>query len=302
MPLPDRWLTSLLIRYKGRMVLIDCGEGTQIPLKKCGWGFKAIDAILFTHYHADHVAGLPGLLLTLGNSGREEPLLLVGPPGLKTVVEGLMVICPQLPYDIKLLELSATEKTEIDFGELVMGSLPVDHWMPCFSYSMELKRKGRFDPERAKSLNIPVNYWNRLQNGEEISLGDRIITPGRVLGSPRQGIKICYCTDTRPTDGLTGFIQDSDLFVCEGMYGSDEDGEKARQKKHMLFSEAGRLARQGNVKELWLTHYSPSLENPEEHIGNVKEIFDSVIAGRDLMAKTIRFPEDRYNYDKTFLK
>lgn len=296
MPLPQRWLTSFLVRFNGRMLLIDCGEGTQIPLKKCGWGFKAIDGVLFTHYHADHIAGLPGLLLTLGNSGREEPLLLMGPPGIKTVVEGLTVICPQLPYTIELLELPDTENSEIGLGELVVRSIPGDHWMPCLSYSIELKRQGRFDPGRAKNLGIPVEYWKRLQKGETIAFGESLMQPERVLGKPRKGIKVSYCTDTRPFDGLAEFVKDSDLFVCEGMYGSDGDLNKARQKKHMLFSEAGRLARQGCVKELWLTHYSPSLEDPGEYLEYAKGIFDNVLPGKDLMSKTLSFKEENEDF------
>jgi ribonuclease Z len=291
MPLPDRWLTSLLVRYNGRMILIDCGEGTQIPLKMAGWGFKTIDAVLFTHYHADHVAGLPGLLLTLGNSGREEPLTLMGPPGLKKVVEGLVVISPELPYELKLIELSDIESNEIFINDVFIRSMPVDHTLTCLSYCIELKRQGKFDVESAKKLNIPVNCWNRLQKGESVTLENRVITPEMVLGEDRKGIKVCYCTDTRPTEALVEFIKDADLFICEGMYGDVNDAGKAQQKKHMMFSEAGLLAKQGGVKELWLTHYSPSLTEPEEFIEAACKIFTNTVAGRDLLTKTIKYEE-----------
>lgn len=291
MPLPDRWLTSLLVRYNGKMILIDCGEGTQIPLKMAEWGFKAIDAILFTHYHADHVAGLTGLLLTLGNSGREEPLTLAGPPGIREVVEGLTVVSPQLPYELRLVELPGSQVSEIFISEIHIKSIPVDHFMPCLSYCIEINRQGKFDVDRANGLRIPVNYWHRLQKGETITIGDRVIYPEIVLGEPRRGIKVCYCTDTRPTEDLTGFVNNSDLFICEGMYGSDEDAEKAVLKKHMTFKEAALLAKQGNVKELWLTHYSPSLTDPEEYIGNARAVFENCSAGRDLQMKTIRYED-----------
>lgn len=291
MPLPNRWLTSLLVRYNGRMILIDCGEGTQIPLKMAEWGVKPIGAVLLTHYHGDHVAGLPGFLLTLGNSGREEPLTLMGPPGLKKVVEGLTVISPELPYDLNLIELPETEEAEICIDDIFIKSLPVDHTLTCLSYSIELKRQGKFDVERAKELMIPVNYWGKLQKGEEITIDDRVITPEMVLGKPRKGIKVCYCTDTRPTDKLKDFIKGSDLFICEGMYGDEKDKVKAEEKKHMTFSEAALLAMQGNVEELWLTHYSPSLAEPEEYIDAVKTIFANTVAGRDLLAKTIKYKE-----------
>ncbi|RCX09331.1 RNAse Z [Anaerobacterium chartisolvens] len=291
MPLRNRWLTSLLIRYNGRMILIDCGEGTQIPLKMAEWGLKSIDAVLFTHYHADHVAGLPGFLLTLGNSGREEPLTLMGPPGIKKVVEGLTVISPELPYDLRLIELPDTENAEACINDIFIRSIPVDHTIPCLSYCVELKRQGKFDVERAKELMIPVNHWNNLQKGEIITLENRVITPEMVLGKPRKGIKVCYCTDTRPTDELAEFIKGSNLFICEGMYGDEKDTVKAEQKKHMMFSEAGLIARQGNVGELWLTHYSPSLTEPEEYIDAVRKIFANTVGGRDLLTKTIKYKD-----------
>lgn len=290
-PLPERWLTAFLVRYNGRMILIDCGEGTQIPVRKAEWGFKAIDAILFTHYHADHITGLPGLLLTLGNSGREEPLTLVGPPGLQKVVEGLTVVSPELPYELRLIELSEVQSTEFSISGLSIKSLPVDHSIPCLSYSIELKRQGKFEVERAKNLNIPVTYWGSLQKGEEITFDGRLITPEMVLGKERKGIKVCYCTDTRPTEDLSKFIEDSDLFVCEGMYGDETDAGKAVQKKHMTFKEAAALAKQGKVNELWLTHYSPSLSDPEEFIENTRTVFENTFAGKDLLSKTIKFIE-----------
>ena len=289
MPLPDRWLTSLLIRFNGRMILIDCGEGTQIPLKMTKWGFKTIDAILFTHYHADHIAGLPGLLLTIGNSGREEPLTLMGPPGITKIVEGLTVIAPELPYELKLIELSDLEGSETCISNIVIQSIPVDHSLPCLSYCIELKRLGKFDIKRAKKLNVPVSYWNSLQNGVTITLDDKTVSPEMVLGEIRKWIKVCYCTDTRPTEDLVEFIKDSDLFICEGMYGDEDDLYKAVQKKHMMFSEAGLLAKQGKVKELWLTHYSPSLPNPEEYIEAVRTFFTNTLAGRDLLTKTVKY-------------
>lgn len=291
MPLPDRWLASLLIRYKGRMMLIDCGEGTQIPLKMAEWGFKALDVILFTHYHADHTAGLPGLLLTLGNSGRKEPLTLMGPPGIKNVVEGLTVISPELPYTLRMIELSGEGYSEVYFSDISIKSIPVDHTLPCLSYCIELKRQGKFDVDRANKLCIPVNCWNRLQKGETIELEGRLINPEMVLGPPRKGIKVCYCTDTRPTKDLVEFIKESDLFICEGMYGDDADSDKARQKKHMTFLEAACLAKQGNVKELYLTHYSPALIKPEKYIENARTVFTHITAGRDLLTKTLHYAD-----------
>lgn len=291
MPLPNRWLASLLIRYNGKMVLIDCGEGTQISLKNSGWGFKAIDAIYFTHYHADHIAGLPGLLLTIGNAGRLEPLTLMGPPGINEVISGLTVISPQLPYDLRLVEFSDHEPSGTCINDIVISSIPVDHTLTCLAYSIEIKRKGKFDVERAKKHNIPVKYWNTLQKGEILTFDDRIINPEMVLGEPRLGLKVCYCTDTRPTGDLIEFIKGSDIFICEGMYGEDDKFQKAFEKKHMLFSEAANLALKGNVKEMWLTHYSPSIPNPEEYLDNATKIFQNTFAGKDLMVRALNFKD-----------
>jgi ribonuclease Z len=320
MPLPDRWLTSLLVRINGRMILIDCGEGTQIPVNMAGWGFKSIDTVLFTHYHADHVAGLPGLLLTLGNSGREDPLILAGPPGLNNVVRGLTVVSPELPYELRLVELPDSENCELNtslaidtnnsdsiiieensnfnrnniLNNVTVRSIPVDHGMPCLAYSVDLKRHGEFSVVNAKRLKVPVNLWNHLQRGETVTMGDRVVKPEMVLGEQRKGIKVSYCTDTRPIAGLVDFVRDSDLFICEGMYGDDEDTVKAAEKKHMMFSEAADLAMRGNVKELWLTHYSPSLTEPEQYLDAARLIFSNTLTGKDLLIRTIKYPKKNY--------
>lgn len=290
MPLPERWLSSLLVRCNGRMMLIDCGEGTQIPMKMAGWGFKNLDAILITHYHADHVAGLPGLLLTLANSGRQEPVRLIGPPGLAEVVSGLLTIAPGLPYPIYLYTCPADGISHLEMDGLLIRCFPVDHWIPCLAYSIELRRPGRFDAEKARELDIPVRYWKQLQKGETVEWNGRSFRPDQVMGEPRRGIKICYCTDTRPVDGLCDFVREADLLVCEGMYGDEGDAEKAILKKHMLFAEAARVAREAGVCELWLTHFSPALACPEDWLSHAKEVFEPTIAGHDLMRKTLTFP------------
>ncbi|WP_088224766.1 ribonuclease Z [Desulfosporosinus sp. FKB] len=289
LPIPGRWLSSLLIRWNGKMILVDCGEGTQIPLRMAAWGFKAIDAILFTHYHADHIAGLPGLLLTVANSGRSEVLTLIGPPGLKKIVDGLTVISPLLPYELRLIELPDAEVGETSLHQILIKSLPVDHSLACLAYSIELPRSRKFNAARAEALNIPVYYWKSLQQGFTLTYGNHTISPEMVLGDIRKGIKVCYCTDTRPTEDLVTFISNSDLLICEGMYAKEEDREKAIQKKHMTFSEAALLAREGHAAELWLTHYSPSLTDPENYVEAVRTIFRNTITGRDLQHKTLKY-------------
>ena len=291
MPLPDRWLTSALIRFNGKMILVDCGEGTQITLRKVEWGFKSIDAICITHFHADHVAGLPGLLLTIGNSGREESLKIIGPKGLKKVVECLTYISPQLPFDLELIEVDDYDNRSIDINGISIEYLLLDHNITCFGYSFSIKRPGKFDVDKANKSGVPQRIWSKLQKGEEVIYEGRIYKPDMVLGEARRGLKVSYCTDTRPTEAMIDFISESDIFVCEGMYGTDDKLQKAIEKKHMLFSEASQLAFKGNVKEMWLTHFSPSITDPEEFIDSAVSAFGNTKIGKDLMKKTIRFDD-----------
>jgi len=288
MPLPERRLTALLYRYGGKMILIDCGEGTQVGVKLAGWGFKAIAAILFTHYHADHIAGLPGLLLTLANSGKTEPLFLFGPRGLEDVVRGLTVIAPDLPFDLCMCELPESPGTQ-RIGDVIFQSMPAEHRMSCLAYSLVIERAGIFKAQTAQALGIPTAFWNRLQKGETVRYDGKCFEPGMVLGEPRRGIKVTYCTDTRPTSQLVQLSRESDLFVCEGIYGEDEKRAGAIEKKHMIFSEAAELARESRSRELWLTHYSPALKDPLDYIQTAKAIFPNAYTGFDGMTKSFHF-------------
>ena len=292
LPLMNRWLTSLMVRYKGHAVLIDCGEGTQIAAQRAGVTLKPVDKILFTHLHADHISGLPGLLLTMGNHGRTEELSIVGPVGTERAVNALRSIAPNLPFDIRVSELE-TEEELMYFLECDIRAFRVNHGVPCYGYSFSLPRAGRFDAARARELAIPLPFWSRLQKGETIEHEGNTYTPEMVLGAPRRGLKLTYCTDTRPTPGIAAAAADSDLFICEGMYGEDEMLPKALENRHMLFSEAARLAADaGGVRELWLTHYSPSLPNPKAFREVARAIFPNTFTPRDGWTKTLIFDEE----------
>ncbi|MCR4655848.1 MAG: ribonuclease Z [Lachnospiraceae bacterium] len=291
MPLPYRWLTSLMLRYNGASILIDCGEGTQIAMRKKGWSANPIDVICFTHYHADHISGLPGLLLSMGNAERSKPVTMIGPKGLKRVVEALRVICPELPFDIVYHELRDNPET-VAFEGFCLTAFKVSHNVTCYGYSMEIKRAGRFDAERAKSLDIPLKLWSRLQKGETIDSEGRTYTPDMVLGPERKGIKLTYCTDTRPVDSIVQNAAGSDLFICEGMYGEPDSEDKAKEHKHMTFYEAADLAKRAEVKELWLTHYSPSLAYPKNYENDARRIFGNTIAAKDGRSVTLKFTEE----------
>lgn len=291
MPLPHRWLTSMMARYNGTSILIDCGEGTQIAMKEKGWSPKPIDVICFTHFHADHISGLPGMLLTMGNAERTEPLLLIGPKGLTRTVNALRVIAPELPFEINCKEITEQEQS-FSFNGFRIETYRVNHNVICYGYSIVVDRIGKFDVEKAQSLNIPRNYWNPLQKGEIIEVDGQTFTPDMVLGAARKGLKVTYCTDTRPTESIVKNASGADLFICEGMYGESEKAQKAREYKHMTFYEAAELAKRAGVRELWLTHYSPSLIRPDDYMQEVRKIFPNTVAARDGRSVDLMFREE----------
>lgn len=291
LPLPKRFLTSLLIRHQGSNLLIDCGEGNQVALYLSDFSFKAIDYILITHFHGDHVAGLPGLFMTIGNNMRTKPLHVYGGKGLKEILAGLMVICPQLPFEVVVHELPFDEASEFAVGDLVIQGLPVEHRVPCLAYSVSLPRKGKFAADKAKALGLPVEYWRILQNGQDVVYGGETITPTQVMGQPRKGLKITYSTDCRPSAALVELAKDSDLLIGEGLYGDESKQGSAAAKGHMIFSEAAHVAKAAGAKELWLTHYSPAMQDMEEFLPKTREIFADTYLGENLKTKTLRFTE-----------
>lgn len=292
LPLANRWLTSLLVRYKGHAVLIDCGEGTQIAAQKAGQSLKAVDKLLLTHLHADHISGLPGLLLSMGNMGKTEPLSIIGPVGTERAVTALCTIAPNLPFELRVSELE-TEEELMYFLDCDIRAFRVQHGVPCYGYSISLARAGRFDVARAREQGVPMALWSRLQRGETVELEGKTYCPEMVLGAPRRGLKLTYCTDTRPLSSIAAAAADSDLFICEGMYGEDEMLPKARENRHMLFREAAQLAAQaGGVRELWLTHFSPSMPNPRAYRDAACAIFPNTVIPRDGWCRELRFREE----------
>ena len=289
-PLPGRYLASCHIEYNGKAILVDCGEGTQISLQKGKLSLNKIDTIILTHCHADHVTGLPGLLLTIGNNGRTDPINIIAPRGSAKIINSLLVVCGYLPFEVKIAELHDTKSQEFNKKKKKITSIPLKHHINCLGYSFELNLKPHFQPEKAKTLNIPVKLWRLLHGGDEVVVDDKTITPDMVLGSPRKPIKISYVTDTRPVKLINEIVKDSDLFICEGMYGNDEMFDSAVAKMHMIFSEAANISLNANVKELWLTHFSPSMPNPEEYKKFAEKIFSNTVIGKDLMRKTLSSP------------
>ena len=294
MPMPKRWLTSLMLRCDGSNILIDCGEGTQIAMKEVGWSPKPIDVMCFTHYHADHISGLPGMLLSMGNAERTEPLVMIGPKGLFNVVRSLRSIAPELPFEIRFIELDQNTE-EYKLGPYVISCFKVNHNIACYGYSVTVPRLGQFDVNRAKEGNIPVKYWNALQHGETVKDSDtgHEYRPEMVMGPARRGIKVTYTTDSRPCDNITKAAADADLFICEGMYGEPGLENKARSYKHMTMYEAAAMAKAADPqpKEMWFTHYSPSMINPRQYLDEVKKIFPRVRCGKDGMQRELMYED-----------
>jgi ribonuclease Z len=286
MPLPNRWLSSVLLRYAGRLILFDCGEGTQISLRGLGWGFKAIDLILISHVHGDHVTGLPGLLLTLGNAGRTEVVRIVGPTGFSHVLERLLVVAPYLPFPVECRELVGGDS--FDSQGLSISCADADHHVACLAYRIDVPRGRRFLPEQALQLGVPIHLWSRLQRGEAVDG----IQPESVLGPPRRGLSVGLVTDTRPSAALVELVGDVDLLFGEGMYGSDEDHPRAVERRHMTFREMAELARSAHAKQLVLTHFSPSLVDPQAFADLAREVFPHTIVGSDHLAFSLGFTED----------
>lgn len=291
LPLPDRWLSSLLVRVNGALTLFDCGEGTQIAWRQAGWSMRRLEAICLSHTHADHVAGLPGLLHAVANADRGEPIDVYGPPGTAAVVQGLRTIAPSLPYDVRVTELRGGDVFPLP-GSMIGSCEQGEHALPVLAYRADLARNRAFQPDRARDLGIPIELWGALQRGEAVRWDGGAGSPDDVLGPPRRGLSVAYITDTRPLRALSEFARGVDLLVCEGTYGSDEDAEKAVRNTHMTFREAATLARDSGARRLWITHFSPGLEDPGAFAGNATDVFAGAVVGYDGMGGVLAYSNE----------
>lgn len=294
-PLPKRFLTSLYVKCGGRALLIDCGESTQTAMRSAGCSFKAIDLICITHLHGDHVNGLGGLLLSMALSARTEPVTITGPEGLYQILSGLLITVPGLPFTVQIRELPAEPDGGLfhvaDLGPLTIKGFPSEHRVPCLGYRLEVPRQGEFMPEKAKALGIPVSQWSLLQNGQSVQLEGLTIQPADVLGPSRKGLKLLYATDTHAILPISDFGRDADLLILEGLYGDENLRQKAFDRGHMTMLQAAQLAKDAGAKELWLTHFSPSVPDPSVYQEAVSSVFPNTVMGRDGMKKTLKFQD-----------
>ena len=286
MPLPNRFLTSVLVRREGQLFLFDCGEGTQVSLKMLNLSWKHIHSVFISHMHADHVTGLPGLLMLSSQVDRSEPLYIYGPSRLGEYIESSRRILDMyINYEIRFI---AVEPGVVYSGDgFSIQAFPLIHTKPCYGYSLvEEKRKGEFFPDKAKALGIPMGkLWGKLQSGESVTLDDgRVITSDMVMGQARDGRKISYVTDSLYFDHIADYVHDSDILFCEGMF-EKALSEEAREKKHMTSYEAGLIARDSNSHMLCLQHYSPRYSDRELKIllKDAQSVFPNTVLTRDRM-------------------
>jgi ribonuclease Z len=287
MPLPGRPLSACLFRTGGETFLFDCGEGTQVNWRLSGWPYRPSGTLLLSHLHADHVAGLPGVLFQIAHSGRTEPVTIYGPRDTFQIASHLMAIVGRMPYELRVVELAGGETLELPAG-LQLFTLATQHRMPCLAYAITQPRAPRFNPERAQELGVPLADWKRLRDGA--TTGD--VTPEMVLGPPRRGLKLSLVTDTSLFDGLTPFVADSDLLLCEAMYAGDEDAEKAARRGHMVAGQAAQLARDSGARRLWLTHFSPSVERLEDVLERAQADFPDAELGSPGLTTALQFDPD----------
>lgn len=293
-PLPGRALASAVITCGGRVLLLDCGEGTQAAARRAGVSLMKIDAIALTHYHGDHTFGLPGLWQSMAMAGRTEPVYLFGPAGLGEAMKPFGMLCPRLPFELRLV-MPAPEG--IALGSLIPGwpetavltPFPTRHRVPSQGYRFDLRRAGRFLPERARALGVPVEKWKVLQRGEPVTVGERTVMPEQVMSAPRRGISVVYTGDTSPCESAALAAEDADILIGEATYGEAAQEAQALEHGHMTFVQAAQLAHRAGAHELWLTHYSPMVEEPEAYLAGAQAVFPRTVCGQDGMRRTLRF-------------
>lgn len=295
MPLPYRHLTSVLLRRKGDLFLFDCGEGTQVSLKRLNLKWKKIDAIFISHTHADHVTGLPGILMLNSQVERTEPLYIYGPPKIKEYVEtSRSVLDMYINYPIIVKEITAPCVVHEGDGFYVRA-FPLQHTKTCVGYTLEeLDRPGEFNVEKAVSLGVkPGPLFGKLQRGDEITLEDgKIIKPSDVMGEKRSGRKFSFVTDTLYLPSISQEVRGSDLLICEGMF-SDDCADQAKEKKHMTSRQAATIARDSNSKRMAMIHYSPRYTDKELPVllEQAREVYPNAELTRDRMRFEIPFED-----------
>lgn len=292
MPLPERAVAACAVKYKGHIALLDCGEGTQVMARRAGVSLVHIDVICLTHYHGDHIFGLPGLLQTMASQGRTEPVRLLGPKeGYAAMAELLLAMAGSLPFDVERCPMDMEGETLRLWEAMTVTAFPLCHRVPCVGYRFDLPRAGRFQPDKARALGVPCPQWGRLQKGESVE-NDRgeIVQPQQVMGPARSGLTVVYALDTAPCAALTENAAAADLLICDATY--SEEADKAELYGHSTFAQDGQLAAQAGVKRLWLTHFGGALTDPQQELWRAQAYYPAAEAGFDGKQTILSFPAD----------
>ena len=291
-PTIDRNVAGLALQREGETILFDCGEGNQRQMMRYGVGFSFTE-IFFTHYHADHILGVTGLLRTMGLQDRTAPVTLYGPRNAKQILGAVIALgVERNHFPVEIVELRAGDRLSRDEYDIVV--FETDHRADTVGYALaEHRRLGRFNPERARELGIPEGpLWGRLHKGETIILEDgRSIAPVDLVGAPREGRTVVYSGDTRPYLPVIEASRGADLLVHEATFGGDEL-ERARETGHSTAAEAARVALEAGVRRLVLTHISPRYSrDAPELLAEARAIFPETVIARDGMTVEIPFAE-----------
>ena len=284
MPLPDRALTAAVLECSGHSLLFDCGEGTQAAARRAGVSLMKLDGICLTHWHGDHIFGLPGLLQTLGCQGREKPLALFAPAGDAGLLEALRVLTGPLPYPLRpaLLPPEGLDLAALGWPTgAALSAFPTRHRVASQGYCFTLARAGKFDPQRARALGVPMPLWGRLQKGETVSAGERLVRPEEVLGPARRGLRVVFSGDTAPCPALDEAARGADLLLCDATYPTDDYADQAALYGHSTFPQCGALAARAGARRLWLVHYSPLFQQPDAYLGVPRAAYPGAVRGAD---------------------
>ena len=295
MPLPGRALSAALLECGGHGLLFDCGEGTQAAARAAGVSLAKLDAVCLTHWHGDHLFGLPGLLQTLGCQGREKPLLLFAPAESAGLLGALVTLAGPLPYPLRFEQIPEEGFLLSSLGwpaGAALSAFPTLHRVASQGYAFRLPRAGRFDPRRAAALGLPRPLWGKLQKGEAVCSGGRTVRPEEVLGPARRGLKVVFSGDTARCPVLAAAARDADLLLCDATYPTGDYAEQAALYGHTTFPQAGALAARAGARRLWLTHYSPMIREPEDYLPGARALFPAAECGADGKRLTLRFEED----------
>lgn len=284
-PTLERNLACVAVQRHGDLFLFDCGEAAQIQYRRAGLGFAPLRAVFISHLHGDHITGLIGLLMSLQMAGREEPLVLYGPPGLQDYVAcNRRTLGTGFAYSLEVQEVNGLS-TVLEAPEYRVHCAPLDHRVPCLGVAVEERmRPGRFNLEAARVLGVPEGpLFGQLQRGEAVTLPDgKVIAPEQVLGPPRPGAKVAYVSDTRPCETAVALAAGADLLIHEGTFGS-ELARDAHRKAHSTAAGAAEIARRAGARQLAITHISPRYRDVSPLLHEARAIFPNTVIARDLL-------------------